>query len=146
MKIINIICSISLSIIACNPSEIRSGAVSITNSIKNDIESNTNTSQDKIDLALRNKPDNLVSLKCVNCEGSGISTSDVCTNCENWNSEYRNKVACDVCQDTRKIKIYKVLCNTCVNSCGVMYWPKDGSLGWDNLDEHDKSLYKLLKY
>lgn len=28
----------------------------------------------------------------------------VCSNCANWNNEYRSKVACHVCKDTRRVK------------------------------------------
>jgi uncharacterized protein (TIGR02145 family) len=38
-----------------------------------------------------------------------------CPNCENWNSEYRSKVACNRCKDTRKIKSRKSLINPSLN-------------------------------
>lgn len=56
---------------------------------------------------------------CNSCTGSGQVTrqsSSVCPNCENWNSEYKRKVACHVCKDTRKnqnIKTWKETCNEC---------------------------------
>lgn len=37
---------------------------------------------------------------------------NICSNCKNWNSEYRRKVPCHVCKDTRKIPNGKCgLCN-----------------------------------
>jgi hypothetical protein len=45
-----------------------------------------------------------VVTKCSVCEGSGrtnLYTS--CSNCLNWNIEYRSKVPCHTCQDTRQI-------------------------------------------
>jgi uncharacterized protein (TIGR02145 family) len=36
---------------------------------------------------------------------TGGPDSKVCSNCKNWNNEYRSKVACHTCQDTRRIKI-----------------------------------------
>lgn len=42
--------------------------------------------------------------KCKACEGDGRFRSWVtCPNCKNWNSEYRRKVACHNCQDTREV-------------------------------------------
>jgi hypothetical protein len=56
---------------------------------------------------------------CNSCRGTGQvnrQSSSVCPNCENWNSEYRRKVACHVCKDTRKnpnIKTWKETCTEC---------------------------------
>jgi uncharacterized protein (TIGR02145 family) len=35
-----------------------------------------------------------------------IEMTKECPNCKNWNSEYRSKVACHVCKDTRKVYDY----------------------------------------
>jgi hypothetical protein len=108
--------------------------------------SNLPTLQNRKDAALRNKPVDVVALECFECYGSGIVTSDVCTNCKDWNNEYRSKVACNTCRDTRRIKKYNVWCTTCVNYSGVLYWPKNGTMGWNNLNNYTKSVNKLLKY
>ena len=36
-------------------------------------------------------------------EFGGYATTITCPNCKNWNSEYKRKVACHVCKDTRSI-------------------------------------------
>jgi antitoxin component YwqK of YwqJK toxin-antitoxin module len=59
---------------------------------------------------------------CKNCEGSGSKTfksTSKCTNCANWNAEYRSKVACNVCRDSRlnpNIKTWKETCGICKGS------------------------------
>jgi antitoxin component YwqK of YwqJK toxin-antitoxin module len=59
---------------------------------------------------------------CKNCEGSGsktVKSSSKCTNCANWNAEYRSKVACNVCRDSRlnpNIKTWKETCGICKGS------------------------------
>jgi hypothetical protein len=64
--------------------------------------------------------DDIVS--CYSCSGTGQETrqsSSVCPNCESWNSEYKRKVACHVCKDTRKnpnIKTWKETCWRCKGS------------------------------
>jgi uncharacterized protein (TIGR02145 family) len=35
-----------------------------------------------------------------------LEIKKVCPNCKNWNSEYRSKVACHVCKDTRQVYDY----------------------------------------
>jgi hypothetical protein len=132
MKTIKFICFISFLIIGCNPSEIRTSAVSITNSLKNDIvSSTTNTLQNRKDEVLQNKPENQVAIVCLGCQGSGKDKSDICKNCIDWNAEYRSKVACDLCHDSRKIEDYDIPCTYCENNSGVQYQQKDL---WDKLE------------
>ena len=51
-----------------------------------------------------------------------------CSNCEDWNSEYRNKVACHVCKDKRgrRVNIGKYIPKT-----RTKYEEKGESLGWN---------------
>ncbi len=51
--------------------------------------------------------------KCYKCNGKPFSVKLMekdCPNCLNWNSEYRSKVACHVCKDTRIIRVKGCLC------------------------------------
>jgi uncharacterized protein (TIGR02145 family) len=80
----------------------------------------TNTSNSNIDSPCNVKSVNIDDIEsCNSCRGTGQVTrqsSSVCPNCENWNSEYRRKVACHVCKDTRKnpnIKTWKETCTEC---------------------------------
>lgn len=41
----------------------------------------------------------------LNYTTDGLQT---CLNCKNWNQEYRSKVPCHVCKDTRKVNVPKV--------------------------------------
>jgi|688.fasta_scaffold282222_2 hypothetical protein len=62
-------------------------------------------------------------IKCPFCKGNGKATSyGSCTNCEDWNSEYKKKVACHVCKDERYI--YQL--RECSN-CKKGYIPLDKS-------------------
>ena len=98
---------------------------------------------------LNNKPNDVVAIVCLFCNGTGMSKTTKCPNCSNWNNEYRSKVACEVCQDRRYVKEYEILCEFCENSSGVIYVKKDR---WEdvNLRAKMKDLYgnsaKLLKY
>lgn len=104
-----------------------------------------NTLQNRKDAALRNKPDDRVAVECIWCSGSGKRKATECNNCLDWNAEYRSKVACHVCRDSRKIKAYEILCEGCVNNSGVMYLSKDGLLSW-NSNKDIRNSFKLLKY
>jgi hypothetical protein len=41
----------------------------------------------------------------------GGTTQKTCPNCEDWNSEYRRKVPCHVCKDTRQVKVVTPVVN-----------------------------------
>ncbi|NBW59979.1 MAG: hypothetical protein EBR41_05370, partial [Crocinitomicaceae bacterium] len=80
----------------------------------------TNTSNSNRDSPCNVKSVNIDDIEsCNSCRATGQVTrqsSSVCPNCENWNSEYRRKVACHVCKDTRKnpnIKTWKETCTEC---------------------------------
>ena len=55
--------------------------------------------------------------KCLYCNGVGKIKDNVtvtCNNCEDWNTEYRKKVACHICKDDRKItRVELVDCWSC---------------------------------
>jgi|688.fasta_scaffold38357_2 hypothetical protein len=54
-------------------------------------------------------------LKCGRCKGTGKVTAYAkCKNCINWNSEYRKKVACNVCKDERYANQ--------IEKCSEAYW------------------------
>ena len=43
-------------------------------------------------------------IKCNYCKGSGMQIEPMlCNNCSGWSDEYKRKVACHVCKDTRRI-------------------------------------------
>ena len=46
--------------------------------------------------------------------------SKTCSNCENWNAEYRSKVPCHTCKDTRSVPVPKI---TGTNSSGFSGLP-----------------------
>ncbi|MEY2921797.1 MAG: hypothetical protein RL108_410 [Bacteroidota bacterium] len=51
--------------------------------------------------------------KCHYCKGKPFSVKLMdkdCPNCLNWNYEYRSKVPCHMCKDTRTIKVKGCLC------------------------------------
>lgn len=56
---------------------------------------------------------------CSICKGTGQETKSspyTCQNCKSWNAEYRRKVACNVCKDTRvnpNRKSWKETCHYC---------------------------------
>ena len=83
----------------------------------------SNTSNSNIDSPCNVKSANIDDIEsCNSCRGTGQVTkqsSSVCPNCESWNSEYKSKVACHVCKDTRKnpnIKTWKETCSGCKGS------------------------------
>jgi hypothetical protein len=83
----------------------------------------SNTSNSNIDSPCNVKSANIDDIEsCYSCRGTGQVTkqsSSVCPNCESWNSEYKSKVACHVCKDTRKnpnIKTWKETCSGCKGS------------------------------
>ena len=59
---------------------------------------------------------------CIRCNGTGKETKQSpyeCQNCKSWNSEYRRKVACNVCKDTRvnpNRKSWTETCSKCKGS------------------------------
>jgi len=61
-------------------------------------------------------------VNCSRCRGTGketIQSPYECQNCKNWNTEYRRKVACNVCRDTRvnpNIKSWTETCSSCNGS------------------------------
>lgn len=67
-----------------------------------------------------------------------LPQTDVCRNCLNWNAEYRSKVPCHVCQDTRSVsKGTKRLCGRGTNASGFDAKPT-GSRGvfvWNSKPE-----------
>jgi hypothetical protein len=58
-------------------------------------------------------------VNCSRCNGTGKETKQSayeCQNCKSWNSEYRRKVPCNVCLDTRvnpNRKTWKETCSSC---------------------------------
>ncbi len=52
-------------------------------------------------------------IECFFCKGtgSGVGSPLICMNCIKWSNEYKRKVACHVCKDTRIV--YKKECNIC---------------------------------
>jgi hypothetical protein len=61
-------------------------------------------------------------VNCSRCRGTGKETKQSpyeCQNCKNWNAEYRRKVACNVCRDTRvnpNRKSWTETCSLCKGS------------------------------
>lgn len=59
------------------------------------------------------------SANCARCEGTGMETKHSpyhCQNCISWNAEYRKKVPCNICKDTRNntnFKTWKETCSKC---------------------------------
>lgn len=59
---------------------------------------------------------------CTRCNGTGKETKQSpyeCQNCKSWNSEYRRKVACNVCKDTRVNPNRKSWTETCSKCQGT---------------------------
>lgn len=47
---------------------------------------------------------NAQTIECNYCEGTGKQTKPMlCTNCKDWASDYKRKVPCHVCKDTRRV-------------------------------------------
>ena len=49
--------------------------------------------------------------------------SKTCSNCENWNPEYRSKVPCHTCKDTRRVDTPEVIISGGTNSSGFSGLP-----------------------
>jgi hypothetical protein len=61
-------------------------------------------------------------VNCSTCNGTGKETKQSpyeCQNCKSWNSEYRRKVACNVCRDTRVNPNRKTWTETCSRCNGT---------------------------
>jgi hypothetical protein len=68
------------------------------------------------DKTLKLKITKLINQKkqeCPWCGGKGKNENNECRNCSKWNNEYRSKVACQICLDTRKGKTYYTICGIC---------------------------------
>lgn len=72
--------------------------------------------------------------ECIFCGGKGKNENNECRNCSKWNYEYRSKVPCHVCKDTRKVKTYYTIC-ICKGSGLMVFYP---SIKF-------KKIYNLLK-
>lgn len=63
-----------------------------------------NESDKDLKIKINSLNKNIVS-KCNICDGSGRTNHpERCPNCLNWNNEYKRKVPCHVCKDTRYVK------------------------------------------
>lgn len=61
-------------------------------------------------------------VNCSRCNGTGKETKQSpyeCQNCKSWNSEYRRKVPCNVCRDTRVNPNRKTWTETCSRCNGT---------------------------
>lgn len=61
---------------------------------------------------------NAVWKMCEGCFGSGKGLN-VCSNCQSWSEEYKRKVPCHVCKDTRSVATRK--CFACNGAGKVLY-------------------------
>jgi hypothetical protein len=62
------------------------------------------------------------SVKCNRCQGTGKETKQSpyeCQNCKSWNAEYRRKVPCNICKDTRVNTNRKTWIETCSKCKGT---------------------------
>ena len=51
---------------------------------------------------------------CYWCDGKKVLVQKkVCSNCINWNNEYRNKVPCHFCKDSRYVFSHYTKCSSC---------------------------------
>ena len=63
----------------------------------------------------------------------GGTSIEKCPNCEHWNSEYRRKVPCHVCQDNRQVKVVTPVVNYSgngTNAIGFSALQGGGNVGW----------------